>query len=283
MPQLATTSEFVLHGMLACSALHLAYLYPSENNFTILAAHHQDLGLPLFRHAIDNVSKENCHAVLVFTHLLVIYSFAAEKQDERLFLVENDGPSLMPGWLYFTRGGCSMLCSVWDYLETGPVADLANCWELPFTIPHTETEQPLQAYFMAMIPTQASTEIWSEAICQTYTQAATELVWAFRCAYLSGDRLTTWDLLRIWPMRISQDYIVLLSQKHPSALILLAHYCLLLNKMGSAWFFNDRAERLLLGITYFLDLKWHWCIQWPIDEIGNFLELLPPLLGSSSG
>ena len=99
-----------MHGILACAGLHLAYLYPDqERQYIIVAGIHQDIAMPLFRSVIASVDANNCHATLVFSHLLVIYSWASEKQDSRLLLVEAEGDDLLPPWLYFIRSGCSLL------------------------------------------------------------------------------------------------------------------------------------------------------------------------------
>lgn len=79
VPQLAYRHRFLIHGILACSALHLAYKNPAEQwEYLIKASSHQDIAMPLFRSAIDDVDEDNCHSIMGFSHLLVIYSFALE-------------------------------------------------------------------------------------------------------------------------------------------------------------------------------------------------------------
>jgi hypothetical protein len=227
----------------------------------------------MFRNALAEVDYKNCDAVLAFTHLLVIYSFGIERQDERLFLVDKDQLDLMPSWLYFLRSGCSMLCTVWEYLESGPVADLASAWEIPIVVPEGGTT-PLVDYLLSLIPLQSSEEAWPEEVCQSYRVSTIELWLAFQNTYSLGTSFTTWDCLRLWPMRIKVEYIKLLDEHHPSALILLAHYCLLLHKLESKWYFEGRAKRLLSTVLRFLDPKW-WCyIQWPVQELGGSSALL---------
>jgi hypothetical protein len=108
-PYLAVQHPFLLHGFLTLSALHLAHL--SQNNqasFLISASTHQSIAMPLFRTVITNVTIANSEAILVFSHLLIMYSFASESQDERLFLTtsstssfnvpvdEKDGSDILP-------------------------------------------------------------------------------------------------------------------------------------------------------------------------------------------
>jgi hypothetical protein len=266
-PKLAYRDPFLMHGILACSALHLAYKNPTEEGeYLIKASTHQDIAMPLFRSAIAKVDEQNCHSILVFSHLLVIYSFALESQDERLLLAETSGPDVLPSWLHFLRNGCLTVCSVWDVIESGPVKDLASQWEVPVKISE-DGKLPLTDYLLSVIPSQSSPDAWPEDVCRLYFETAVELAKAFSYTRALGERFTTWDALRLWPMLISVEYMNLLSSWHPGALILLAHYCILLQKVECRWYFEGRSTKLLSTIMKHLDVRWHCYIRWPLEEI----------------
>ncbi|OBT77053.1 hypothetical protein VF21_02900 [Pseudogymnoascus sp. 05NY08] len=271
VPHIASQFPFLLHGILACAALHLAYLDPSQGKELMIRGRvHQDRAMPLFRSAIENPNRDNCDAVFAFSHLLVIYSFAAEREDEQLFLVESNTLEVLPSWLYFIRNGCSMLCDVWDQVESGAVGSLVSVWEIPITFSEAEQE-PLMNSLLSAIPLQGSEDSWSEDACKIYREAATELGVAFSCTQDLSAGFTAWDALRIWPMRISEAYLNLLSQQHPGALILVAHYCILLQRLDSHWYFEGRAKRLLFTVLTCLDRRWHHIVEWPLAEI----EVMP--------
>lgn len=61
--ELASQHPFLLHGILAVAALHLAHNQLANNDLVIRASHHQSIAMPLFRTAISNPTKENCDAV----------------------------------------------------------------------------------------------------------------------------------------------------------------------------------------------------------------------------
>jgi hypothetical protein len=273
VPHIASQFPFLLHGILACAALHLAYLDPSQGRELMIRGRvHQDRAMPLFRSAIENPNKDNCDAVFAFSHLLVIYSFAAEREDEQLFLVESNTLEVLPNWLYFIRNGCSMLCDVWDEVESGPVGSLVSVWEIPITFSEAEQE-PLMDSLVSAIPLQGFEDSWSEDVCEIYRNAATELGVAFSCTQDSSAGFTAWDALRIWPMRISEAYLNLLSQRHPGALILVAHYCILLQRLDSHWYFEGRAKRLLFTVMSCLDRRWHHIVKWPLAEIEDMSSI----------
>jgi hypothetical protein len=217
--------------------------------------------MPLFRTAISSVTSANGDAILIFTHLLVICSFASEEADEKLFVSDNAENDLLPSWLFFLRSGCSMLCNVWDGIATGPIRPLAAAWEIPIDITAFAYE-PILDYFLS-IPQDE----WSEKERITYGEAAGELARAFSCMNALEERITTWDAIRIWPMRKSYEYVELLRAWHPGALILLAHYCLILDRLEEYWYFQGRAQRLLMTITKRLDERWLKYIEWPLTRV----------------
>lgn len=103
VPRLAYQHEYLMHALLACAALHIAYLNPEQHSeLTIKARTHQDHAIPLFLAAIPSVESKTCDAVLIFVRLMGIIVFAL---DERLFTV-GEKEDKLPSWLFFIRSGC---------------------------------------------------------------------------------------------------------------------------------------------------------------------------------
>ncbi|KAJ9616882.1 hypothetical protein H2200_000602 [Cladophialophora chaetospira] len=256
--QIAQGQSFLMLGVLSIAALHLAYLLPRQRReWTIRANEYHGQAMPLFRHATAYPTAENCHAILLFSHLLILNTFTSDQQDDNLLLVTRNGDDTVPSWLYFIRNSCSMLCSVWDDVEAGPCNDLALEWEAPFNV-NERREKMISSELLTAAPARNSTLAWSEDVYEVYQAAASELAFALACLD-SGhhDSFSTWDALRVWPMRLSDDFVRLLKQKHPAALILLAHYSTILRRIDSKWYLQGRAEALLRTIRRELDPHWH--------------------------
>lgn len=62
-------------------------------------------------------------------------------------------------------------------------------------------------------------------------------------------------------MRISIEYLNLLSSWHSGALVLLAHYFFILQKLEGNWYFEGRAIGLFETVLGCLDEKWHGYIK----------------------
>ncbi|KAL3471204.1 hypothetical protein BJX99DRAFT_237959 [Aspergillus californicus] len=297
IPDIATQHDFLLHGLLACTALHLSHLnrhdHVLKKKYAIRGCALQEIALPSFRAAIDDPNEHNCHAILGMAYILVVYSFASthcydplsesDSTGTDLFLIDNsprdqESKAILPTWLYFLRGGCSMICDVWDQIQQGPFSALMQAWEIDLEGPD-ERDPVLLSRLLAVIPTTPTSspggsdttdkdyKLWSEDIIAVYSQAAIQLSRSFAYLHRTQSTITTWDVLRVWPMEVSMEYMNLLHDEHPGALILLAHYSILLKYMEKYWYFESRAKSLMLGIQKRLGHRWGPFIQEAMDTV----------------
>jgi hypothetical protein len=203
------------------------------------------------------------------------------------------GDFSFPQWLYFLRNGCVLLFSVWDAVEFGLFSEMAASWEVP--IPISASEAPhtllLLSYFDTLIPSPTTTAtdaasnndgnaLWDRDIITLYREAASSLATALTIALLSPfpspptqsnpQQFTPWLALRIWPMKLTSSFLSILCthrHPHPAALILLAHYCLVLRYLDGCWYFCGGAKKLLSSVLQRLGDRWRGCVEWPVREI----------------
>ncbi len=90
----------------------------------------------------------------------------------------------------------------------------------------------------------------------------------FAMAATPNQTISTKTLAYSWPMQVSQRYIVLISERRPEALVVLAHYCVMLKMIDSLWFMEGCAVRILEQCRKNLEPKWHHYIEWPLSVIG---------------
>ncbi|KAJ5097421.1 hypothetical protein N7456_008142 [Penicillium angulare] len=270
---LASRHRFLIHGILACTALHMAHIYPLQRELYVLRAYsHQDTALPLFRNELDYPTAQNCDAIMAFGYLLVVFSFATELDNgQNSLLVINDttdGPKetkfILPQWLHFIRVGCEMLDQVWDQIEKGPARALADAWEIELDV--GDSKLPYLEEFVSFIPEDGS---WSEKVISVYRDGASTLADAF--AYMDSESIkpdvSTWNILGLWFVRLDNEFYDLIFERHPGALILLAWYCVIMKRMESCWYFGGRPARLIASITDALDTRWHPCIKDAADQV----------------
>jgi hypothetical protein len=61
--------------------------------------------------------------------------------------------------------------------------------------------------------------------------------------------------------------IVILIRRCPEALILLAHYCLLLSKIDHLWWLQGMSRHLLQAVHKVLGKEWENWITWPLQDL----------------
>ncbi|KAJ5664399.1 hypothetical protein N7507_005130 [Penicillium longicatenatum] len=272
---LAYNHQFLLHGILACTALHMAHIYPAQRETYIIRAYaHQDTALPLYSRAIENPTTNNCDAIMVFAYLLVVFSFATELDNGQnsLLLLCDTGTGvqekqlILPQWLHFIRCGCNLLDKVWDRIESGPVGILGDAWE---TEPDVgDSKLPYLEQFMSFVPPDGS---WSESVVSVYRDAASALAGAF--AYVDSETtnidVSTWNILGLWCVRLKDDFYRLIFERQPGALLLLAYYCVIMKRMETCWYFGGRPARLIAAISSVLDERWHPYLQQAADQVNG--------------
>jgi hypothetical protein len=264
--EMACTNLYLMRGLLACSALHLADLQPvRRRELTIRAVSHQDEALPLFRSVTSSINDLNCHAAYAFCHLLVVFAYASQDKVKNSLLAQQDPENDMSSYLHLIHGGCSMLFSVKPVIETGPLR-----WLIPteeYADNSTYCEDP-RLSSLGSLSSLEPDDAWQGAASAVYLDAFLKLRTTFFRAYIKGASLTIWDIVHNWPAQVPDNFLTLLNDEHPGALILMAHYCILLRQLESYWYMRGYAARLLSRIQTRIGQKWYNWITWPVQAVG---------------
>ncbi|KAH7374072.1 hypothetical protein BKA64DRAFT_586525 [Cadophora sp. MPI-SDFR-AT-0126] len=281
IPEMACSYPFLKYGILALSALHLAHLrLPERKNYRLKAASYQNKALPLFSSSIAKVDEETCHPLVAFSKLLLIYCYASEDQDEELVLARRGNRSGLLDWLYIIRGSRNIFNDTWQYMLNGPLSLILQETIFPeYLAPAPEnTEHSRRLRLLSAIPFAGN---GSKAAPQTQTSMSTEpsqspISAAFETLSSAFSKVQTAQshsvytvciAVRIWPAQVSSDYLTLLKNDDPAALVLLAHYCVLLKPFDSSWYMQGFRRRLLLRIYDQLDPEWRHWVLWLMEGI----------------
>ncbi|KAF3939285.1 hypothetical protein ABW19_dt0209437 [Dactylella cylindrospora] len=66
-----------------------------------------------------------------------------------------------------------------------------------------------------------------------------------------------------WPILVSPEYVDLLRQKEAVALVILAHYAVLLHRGQDLWIFGEGGRFLIESISEFLGPRWQQWLKYP--------------------
>ena len=69
-------------------------------------------------------------------------------------------------------------------------------------------------------------------------------------------------------MRLSLPFLEMLREGHDGALVLLAHYCVLLKRIEGAWYAEGRSRRLIGEVLRRLGREWWGAVEGAREEVG---------------
>ena len=264
--QLAQQHTFVMHGLLAISAFHLAWLNPVYRYGSIVTAtQHQNQALHLYQAAVDHPNENNCHALFAFASILVVLEFAAQRdRDDLLFLESTDERDGLPAWLHLVRGGCSLLGFLWPQIATGPMKPLIGKEDGEADITQS-TDDPHLAALLPLFSSDSDILGADSAELDVCTTALEILRWVFSLPYIDPSSFTYRYVIQLWPAKVPQAFIGLLNDYRPGALILLAYYCVLVKRTQGCWYLQGRADQLMGLVQAKLDAHLMAWVQWPLQ------------------
>ena len=255
--------EFLLRGILAASALHLSYLHPEyKQSYDLKASTHQGLALTLFQETLSHVDESNCQALFAFSCLLVIIAFASSSKKDA-----SDLQTDVLHWFHLLRGGNSVLTMHRETLANSLFSSLLN------EMKHTENTSAHKVKdadrIIGLIKVCCLSEHDAE-VSQAYALAIHDLLSTFIQASMLRNRGEASLLASfVWPVNLSPKYLELLTEQQPEALVILAHYCVLIQwcDEDQEWFVAGWARFMLDTIKASLPEDWLPSIAWPDNTI----------------
>lgn len=70
-----------------------------------------------------------------------------------------------------------------------------------------------------------------------------------------------------WPVQLPEEYIVLLNQRRPEALTILAYYGVVLHSYRKAWAIGDAGASLVKTINAQVGSYWSRWLLWPMQIV----------------
>lgn len=273
IPQLAFEHDFLMHGLLSLAAMHLIHDQPHRREALLPEATRlQDLGLTGFRRQMQTINKYNCHALFAFSSVLVICTWASSQTLEDFFFKSSSNTSILDDDSFLdctalVRGVKDLLESTWDWISKGPMATFLKFAQDGMTLPTLPPE--VEARLGALKALWASEKC---ALTESEKAGLKDSHEILRDAYVymsvPNNAICKVSTTHFWLTRIPTSYTNMLGEKKPEALILLAHYCILLGGIREYWWMEDKGVHLLKSIHQTLGPEWRAWIQWPMELLG---------------
>jgi hypothetical protein len=142
---------------------------------------------------------------------------------------------------------------------------------LPAISPSMALELHEQTVYTQAAQRLVEREVTDESVLPLYISALDDLydimnqVYQRRSAQQTGVALM--DLLIGWLYRLPEQFIRLLEEKEPRALVVLAYWAVMFRYMETAWFMKGWAAHVLSGVSTFIQAEYRPWIEWPLNKV----------------
>jgi hypothetical protein len=256
--ELAFENDFLLHGLLSLSALHLALRGVSRQKNTVLAIHHYDLGAALFRPLLSNIAADKYDAVFAFSCFVSLYSFGIQRCSES----ELSPIAKIHQILVFLCGTRKIVKCGFDTLKGSRWSALVvpGLFQSP-QILSEEIEQMLSTLLQ-----RTSTTISSASQKDVYTAVIQTLRNNLTTAIkYQHDRFS----LSLFPVQCPTEFWDMVGIGEPLALAILANYAVILYWLRKCIWVEGWGEETVDAVRQALPPEWHECIAWAVRETGR--------------
>ncbi|KAL1893967.1 hypothetical protein Sste5346_006108 [Sporothrix stenoceras] len=256
--------------------------------------------------ALRHASAANCSAVFISATLTFLYAWACPRQPGDIFLVSSSSsPSGQAAdWVFLLRG-IRTIGEAWaDELKTGPFGSMMRlgresilsedgkatlvaspAWQT--TAEHGQFSYLRRTVMRAASPQDAPIygkyiDTLERGFAYTYrsmgainpqgqttttpSTPSTEGGASSAGSTVAGPALTS--SVYYWLYCIEDDFLHLIVQRRPLALVVFAHFVVLLRVLSSCWWMQGWTTHLMQEIWELLDEDHRLWICWPIEELG---------------
>lgn len=253
------TTPYLVNELLAFSALHLSTQRPGRRTFYHFhAAQLQTHALAIFNETNPEVTQETCLPLFLFSSVLGIHMLC-----DTLIYRENNLDTFIPRFAHYLRlhhGSRTIIGQAWKLLKDSILKPVFDTGMLLYR------SGPLGAGYRKLLDLVVAANLGSEATA-TYRQAIESLQACTNVVDTADDETHVHHVaingVIAWPVLIKLEFSELLEQGRPEALVILAHYAVLLHRFRETWLFADSGRFLIQEIGRCLGEEWEEWLAWP--------------------
>ncbi|ORY17171.1 hypothetical protein BCR34DRAFT_62686 [Clohesyomyces aquaticus] len=266
-PKCAITHQFLMHELLAYSALHMAYSRPDQRKaYYALGSHHQDLAIRCMRQVIPNMSEQNAPAMFITSSLLPLTVLAINSLDVSRTNLQSSPIDELLDVFALVQGMHSIIGSTRDVVRNSPIGIIMTDHPMGTpVVPLIDEAYHRITDLRTLIESRFPEEDDVRTECLNAIAAFREHTQQIGAPNIDNRELR---MLFLWPCKLSSNYLNMLRQKEPVAIAIMAYYATILSAAESKnWFLNGWAERIIATVEAIVEPNWKQVMQWPIQVI----------------
>ncbi|KAF7595723.1 hypothetical protein BBP40_005168 [Aspergillus hancockii] len=266
IPQWGISFPSILHLILALTALHLGHLRPNlRDQYVRQADDHFTFGVQSVTSVLSQLNSENCQRIYMSAVLICLVYFGHGPQPGEYLVFSNEGKA---EWLILMRGVRAIVTHSRE-IFTGILAP-DNDEGSQAISPELQGELLQHHNHLSELENLVERQTLGSDN-DLYGNAVRSLGDIFDEVYngrsAGKDGVTMLPHVIGWVYRLPEQFILLLENKDPLALIILAHWSILLRYMKSNWLFIGWDQHVVSGIRRSLAEEFQRWIEWPLQVI----------------
>ena len=277
LPQQALQHPFLMHGILAFSALHLAYLHQYRApKYLQLSDKHQAIALKEFRRILASEIEEGvANALFALSATISVSSMARACASAELAPGEPKAMTMEDVGEYFflTRGVRDVIHVTYDSVRNGPLGALFDSHRMPEgTIVTLPTE--VQDQFSALGQMVATWGLDPEAL--THCQSALsdlEEIYCNTYYWATHHEVYVGQVIR-WITMVTTGYVRLVQARNQPALVIFAYFAAATSAVRTAFYIQNWGLYALRGLSLELDESMLPWVHWPARQLEDRMSIL---------
>jgi hypothetical protein len=257
--RVALQHGFLLSALLAFSARHLARLRPQRRaHYDLLAERLQAASLRALNggRLLLRISRDTSEPLFLFSGITWMNAVAASDGADGGHVLRS-----CRDWLMFLRGVTAIVVRAGAWLAVGSLGPLLLARPTCDYSKPPPADDPLDDVETLVLSVE---DIEKREL---YAKILEGLRVAFvRLHYLTKESCFHLDLFQ-WPSLLPARYIELFMDGEPEALVIFAHYAVLLSQESSVWWLQGRAESIISSIYSHLSPHYRRWVEWPMQQI----------------
>ncbi|PSK46160.1 Multidrug resistance regulator 1 [Elsinoe australis] len=266
-------TSYVMHFPLAISAFHIAHLRSEDRqHFRNLGETHLRVGLAKVADIVRNLDESSALGVFLATMLVCFCAWARGPEDGDLMLVSDRGEAV---WWTMLKGLQGVLAKVGgagvfkDAFDDADTADDTshNGDGNEQVAADRQSTSPIafewQEQFSSL---RTSFKAGSNDNIDMYLSTLDSLAEVFEATFGTPEEPragpAVFQVIFGWFFRIGDDFVTLLQDKRKPALVLMAHFLVLMEHLPRCWFLEGWTEHILRGVRGHLGDDWGEAIAW---------------------
>lgn len=268
IPSEAAKHSFLMHGVLALAALHIASTKPSQAaKYASLCDKHQASALASYRHILSHITDDVADALFALSTILSISSLAratlrASQMEGRQYISVDSICELM----YLTRGVREVKEATGEVVNRGPFSVVLYGHQVSADIQVIMSPKILAVFReLERMVHENCLEIEQRKHCSEAISYLHSVFETMLAKYSLGD-LEMGHIWR-WTAMLSYDFIKMVQTEFPPALVITAHFTVASMMLKEMWYVSTWGDLALDGIRIALNGQLGEYMQWPEEQM----------------